>query len=624
MTVPTTSDDGLRERVPRARCHACGEMRIAALCCICSRFLCAKHDKVTDLAATLRKANGLARRSLIPTAPAGRSPDAESSAVRPPTSTAKGGDAVTVSATTEPAEEPAGSATKPAVTTENGRTGANQPAHNQIPIPHRHWLRRPATPSDDGMGNRGTDGHPRSAAEPMSVQQRHFCADCLPVLGPHDLQLIGGVAGCVVGTLLLLVSTVLGIAVLVASVGWLAVRLGTGLQRRRSIERRVQKLLFLDPLIKKLELTETVSGSYCLNPALLVVRSVKGTVDVRLAWTRGQATKADRWRRRYKGTGDNGLRAEAGHLVLRGAGQPGLTAPDGCEVAHPARVRLHPKLDDQPWLAGPDVGGDALWNFQLTYEPPRPDGGWRLPMWVTPSITPDSERRSLDLRIQWRTAEPLAEPDDRPPLTAKELTSVHVDVPARWGAVHQVTGDNVEQTLVGVAPDGRTRIEWRKPKIAETSRGERLLSVSFSDPIRAEDKIDGSLEATFTQAASGTEGVRMFAAGGGRRRDGARPTVKTKISVEFELRLGGVRHQASRTVPDSTKDEFARDPVVPGDASRPAPGRAARPAAQRSPVPRQERGRESRPTGPGRWCAEPGVGRDRSPLPRCASHPAFA
>ena len=75
-----------------------------------------------------------------------------------------------------------------------------------------------------------------------------------------------------VGALALLVDTVLGIAVLVASVAWLAGRLGTGLQRRRSIERRVQKLLFLDPLIKKLELTETVSGRYRLDPAALVVR----------------------------------------------------------------------------------------------------------------------------------------------------------------------------------------------------------------------------------------------------------------------------------------------------------------------------------------------------------------
>jgi hypothetical protein len=88
--------------------------------------------------------------------------------------------------------------------------------------------------------------------------------------------------------------------------------------------------------------------------------------------------------------------------------------------------------------------------------------------------------------------------------------------------------------------------------------------VSFADPIREEDTIDGSLEATFAQAVSGTEGVRMFAAGGGRRRDGARPTLKTKIAVEFELRLGGVRHQASRTVPDSTKDKLAETRSFPG------------------------------------------------------------
>src|SRR6478609_2793181 len=80
--APVKGEDGLRERVPRARCHACGKTTIVALCCTCGRFLCAKHDKVTDLASRLRKVNSLTRRLAAAPAPAGRTPAAEPAAAR--------------------------------------------------------------------------------------------------------------------------------------------------------------------------------------------------------------------------------------------------------------------------------------------------------------------------------------------------------------------------------------------------------------------------------------------------------------------------------------------------------------------------------------------------------------
>ena len=366
-------------------------------------------------------------------------------------------------------------------------------------------------------------------------------------------------AGCAVGALaLVLVDTVLGIVILAASALWLVVRLVVGLRRRRDRERRLQKLLFLDPLIKKLELTETITGRYCLDPATLVVRKVTGTLDAGLGVD-------PRSRDEGRAAGAGATKGPAATCSMR------RPATLSCEVqGSPGssfhRMRGHPsdpgfgcalKLDDQPWLAGPDGGGDALWNFQLTYSPsPKADGGCRCGL-RRPSRQATSRSGQvvgLESPVA-RLAHPLADPDDPPPLTAKELTSVHVDVPAAWGTVLQVTTDDVEQTVVGFAADGRTRIEWRKPKIAATPRGECMLSVSFDRPIDQHATIDGKIEATFAEAVSGTEGVRMYANGGGRRRDGAKPTVQTKIAVDFALSLAGVRHQTSRTVPDSTKDE---------------------------------------------------------------------
>jgi hypothetical protein len=143
--------------------------------------------------------------------------------------------------------------------------------------------------------------------------------------------------------------------------------------------------------------------------------------------------------------------------------------------------------------------------------------------------------------------------------------------------------------------------------------------VSFDRPIDQHATIDGKLEATFAETVSGTEGVRMYAAGGGRRRDGAKPTVTTKIAVDFALSLARVRHQASRTVPDSTKDEQTETRSFPG--TRPDQHLVVQLVQQLSDHRYLVKSvAEPGPTGPGRRRAEPRVGRDRPPLPRGAPH----
>jgi hypothetical protein len=178
-------------------------------------------------------------------------------------------------------------------------------------------------------------------------------------------------------------------------------------------------------------------------------------------------------------------------------------------------------------------------------------------VWVTPSLTPDSDRRALDLRVQWCTTNHITDPDDGPPLTAKELTSVVLNVPGAWGAVQHATLEDVEQTVVGQNPDGTKRVEWKKAEITKTARGSCELSVSFARPVDASATVTGEVEIAFSEAISGITGVQMHAPGGERRRDGVRPKIKTKVRVHFELSLSDIRYQESRTVPDAAVDSSA-------------------------------------------------------------------
>ncbi|HZG89016.1 MAG TPA: hypothetical protein VEZ42_02275 [Pseudonocardia sp.] len=488
-------------RPPRARCLECGDEEVTALCCNCAAFLCGRHDRIADLREIRHKAENLLRRAGY----------------------ARGDDPAVLGRLREAGEDP----TRPVV--------------------------EPAGPRAQAAAEARVDAQ----AEPKSVMRRHFCAECVPVGHAVDVHIIGALASAVLGLAVMPFTSALGVLVVVAAGCWAGVRVGTGLVRRRRRGRNDRRSLFLAPRIRRVELTETVVGRCELDPdrqQSLVVDEVRAALEVGLRWTGSHAAAAERHRRTVRPERRRNLRAEAGYLVLRGASQLDMTHPSGCEIGHPARVALRPWLNDHDVLSHPDGRGDARWDFTLAYRPGQPAGGWRLPVWVTPSITPDSDRRSLELRVQWRTVDPISDPDDGPELTATELTSVVLNVPSAWGAVQHVSLDDVEQTLVGDPQDGSTRIQWKKPGIARTSRGSRDLSVSFARPVDPSATVTGDLEISFDRAASGITGVQVHAPGGGRRRDGARPRIRTTMRVRFELSLAGIRYQESRTVPDAALD----------------------------------------------------------------------
>lgn len=492
-TAASPNADGIRRRTRRARCEECGDDDVVALCCNCDAFLCGRHNRVADLEELRRMANNVLRRGVH-------------------------------------------------------RTDSAPDALDRVPAP-AEYLAGP----DDG-DDQPTDTRGEEPTEPKAVQRRHFCSDCVPIGHAHDVHVLGAVGGSLLGLTVQTISSALGSAVIAASIGWLCVRVGLGVVRLRLRGRRYSRLLFLAPRIRKLELTETVEGRCELDEEhreTLTVDKVHAEIDVELRWTSSQAAAAERYRRKTPTRQRALLRAEAGHLVLRGAGQLDLTPPAGCEAIHPALISLRPFLADHEMLSHPDGHGDTRWDFTLTYRPEQPAKGSRLPVWVTASFSPDSGGRALDLHVQWNTAARISDPDDGPELTAKELTQVTLEVPGAWGPVQFATLDRVEQTLVGNTVDGTTRIQWKKPEIPAESRGSRDLSVSFSQPIDPSTIITGDVELTFAEAISGITGLHKHAPGGGRRRDGARPKIKTKTWVHFALNLEGIRHQESRTVPDA-------------------------------------------------------------------------
>src|SRR4051812_730492 len=112
-----------------------------------------------------------------------------------------------------------------------------------------------------------------------------------------------------------------------------------------------------------------------------------------------------------------------------------------------------------PFLGSSDGSGHREWQVRATYAIlADEDKPITMPIWLTPTIVPGSDRRSLDLEFQWATDE-LA--DDGLKLTAIDRLSI--DVPTVWGPVLRSTEYGLVRIDAATKPGLRT-IEWRDIK----------------------------------------------------------------------------------------------------------------------------------------------------------------
>ena len=266
-------------------------------------------------------------------------------------------------------------------------------------------------------------------------------------------------------------------------------------------------------------------------------------------------------------------------------GSPGSSLPTGCEVTHPTRVRLRPKLDDQPWLAGPDG------RRRRTLE---------LPAHVRPSR---ARRRMAAADVGYAVHH-----------ARLGATLVGLESPVANGRPARRPGRSTPAHGEGahVGPRGRARRMGNRPPGDDATTSNRPWSASPRTDGRASSganrrslrrhgasaccrcrstapsgRTPRSTARSRPRSRKRCRAPRAFACianGGGRRRDGAKPTVQDEDRgrLRAEPRRGPAPDVAHGPRLDEGRAD--RDPVLPGDAPRPAPGRPTRPAAQRSPV----------------------------------------
>lgn len=400
----------------------------------------------------------------------------------------------------------------------------------------------------------------------------HHCERCHHVIKGRLLKVVylGGAMAALGVVLLVVGAGLFGVLVLLAGLGVGVAGYFRDQARLRAI-RAARPALPLVPVLESAEIVERISGRLTLDEdgtysSVFSSPSTPatGTVDLKLTFGRQDRERLDQYRTNYATGPAEDVEFCAGFLMLRG--RSGLVFDDGFRGTV---RRLAGSIADQPFFGTAERRVSAQWRQSFGYaldDAAKPD---HLPLWLTPSLMPEQDKRTIELELQWvpfRTAN-----DEVVDLDIESLQELHLEVPVAWGNVESVSSATEEGTVrhYGVsagadAEDGMQRrtISWVQGALSARERREMRLAISvrFEKQVDPSHVLRGRLRARFHGTLSGLTAVDLTHPLGGRREDVALapnpervrsgPAVRTEVDASFALSLRQIRYQAVRKVPD--------------------------------------------------------------------------
>jgi hypothetical protein len=394
------------------------------------------------------------------------------------------------------------------------------------------------------------------------TQPPAHCAECAHVVrGRTWKPAVGGAVLAAIGVIVLVFVVKAGLVILLT--GTTVAVGGLLLDRHRVTRARLaQPALPLVPNIDSLRIQETLRGELHLDQRgkyLAPITPVQGEIVAEMSLGKPDRDRLAKYRRAYRLAPGADIWYSAGYLVLRGPA--GLEFLDGTQDI---LVPLTGNVTERPFLTAIDTRRTAKWPTTLTYRPRVAPDVTNIPVWLTPSLVPASDQRTLELELQWSDFGP----EDKP-LVISRIESMKLNVPISWGTVDRVTHQGNRAT-VGKEPNPddadqfvRT-IELPPLTLTEQNQREQSLNISirFENRIELSDTIRGTMTVSFKGTVSGLVGI-SFHHPLGYRRQRRTDSVRTQLLIDFTLSLSGIRYQDTRVVPDRKRprDQDKRETI---------------------------------------------------------------
>jgi hypothetical protein len=392
-----------------------------------------------------------------------------------------------------------------------------------------------------------------------------YCAE-------HDNTVSGGLRWLVVTGF---VAVAVGLICLLSKTYWVggsfvvaggtASVLGYVISRRRRESAVHERPPFpLAPTIKSVRLSESIhavirfdhNGDYQVTP-----QPATGRLTLDMVLRNADRNRLGRYRHKYDLDPDDPVPYSAGFVVLRGP--VGLTFDDQRFLA--PVFALRGMVSELPFLVSEGRRSLRRYPIDLTHRLRTGLEVESIPLWLTPSLVPESDRRALNLDIQW---DPEFGHEDRV-LEIDHISDIRVLAPVGWGAVQDIALDDGAQAsrrsfAKTADPDDPDESVYlikmsgiRLPRAAK-DKCRLTLRIQFEGKIETADSIRGSLDMRFRHALSGVSEVEVYHALGSARhwkRNGAgeddrTAEITTTVTADFWLSLAKVRYQDTLVVPD--------------------------------------------------------------------------
>lgn len=388
-----------------------------------------------------------------------------------------------------------------------------------------------------------------SARQSDTTASRHYCEMCKPNVDAHAGEVLAAAGLVVVGAVATLWTTLAGLS-LIALGGLVLIFLVTRYLRRRGTMRGLLlRDLLIDPGINSISIIDKVAATAKLDDDQRYVVSditVGGKLTVDAEWGDAAWGRVRNHYRRYPGSRSSDIHFAAGALVLRGPVGLTLRSADGCRLVNRSVLLLRDKVSKHPLLSSTDGRGRRNWTISAEYNiTGQPGKEWKMPIWISPALVPESDRRSLDLEFQWTKFGP----GDKG-LPINSIDRLWIAVPATWGSVLASTNESLVRV---VSPDNGTSeriIEWRNIiDIPHQIRGRYCISLTFENEIGSHDVLRGGVESRFRGNLCRITRVDLYGSNGAARRERPPKKLDTQVCLNFRLSLAGVRYQAIRVLP---------------------------------------------------------------------------
>lgn len=400
-----------------------------------------------------------------------------------------------------------------------------------------------------------TRGKPRSrefAGLGIEVPCAYHCPRCDHLVKRRLVAELALMALLVaLGVALLPTSTAVGLVLLAVGVagGAACYRLD---RRRLETAQRMKPVLPLLPKVDSAAVAEKVRGRLTLDAKgeyRTSVTPTEGELSLSMTFGRTDLDRLSAYRAKYRLPGSEGVDYCAGFAVLKGEAGMRFTDP----ALSGSVLPLTGRTEEHPFFTTADGPARARREIRRTYglAPQREVDD--LPISLTPSLSPGSDRRTLEIEVQWDRIGP-----DRAPLRIEKFQPLVLLVPIAWGNVESANHrPSIGRVPDPDEPDRLVRcITWSRIALTKQVRklGKLTLSVRFEEQILVDDVIRGRVVAFFQGTLSGLSGIDVMLPLGYRREETSRSKASTEVDATFELSLAGIRYQDTRVVPDRHKD----------------------------------------------------------------------